>query len=264
MSTAAQFLPRPAAARKPGRPLAGWPEADVLALIGHRIAPPFPIGSASRWHRPAGSLGEKRIAECVASIIYKATGGDDPLARRVAIAAAAHVAERPPALLCDLIDAAFRAALASLGAERRQVAERVAAIRQQRTRHVLAKTAAQRRAAEAQASALDREAAALKRELFDCLNYGVVMPDGGRIDPADPRFRRATLECLHRDVPKLECRAAVIRAAVPSYRLTKGQRLRLAELSERLRRLRAAQRALRQARRDLHRAKLCQPTRDAA
>jgi hypothetical protein len=250
MSTAAQFLPRAAAEHKAERLLAGWPEAAVLALIGHHIAPPFPIGSASLWHRHADSLGEKRMAECIASIIYAATD-DDALARRVAVAAASHAAEHPPAPLRDLIEAAFGAALAAVDIERRGLTERVATIRQRRTRAKLTQIAAQRREAEAAARTFEREAAALRRDVERDRRYFERDPD----NPSLSRLRLAWAALIERDVPQLERRAAALRAALPRYGLTPGQRQRLAEFSDRLNHLRAAARALRQARRDLGRVK---------
>jgi hypothetical protein len=114
MSIAANLLPSPAPPHK-ARPLPAWSECDILALIGGAIGPRFPIGSASRWHRHAGSLGEKRITECIAGVVHDAAG-DDPLARRIAVAAADHAVRHPPAPLRHLIEAAFRAALAALAA----------------------------------------------------------------------------------------------------------------------------------------------------
>lgn len=104
---------------------------------------------------------------------------------------------------------------------------------------------------QADARALDREAAKTLRQVESDRRYFERNPD----DPLLPRLRQAWLEVLSLDVPKMERRAAAIRAAMPSYRLTAGQRRRLEEFGDRLRRLRAARRTLRHALRSLVRAK---------
>jgi len=257
MSTAAEFVPRPAAEHKTERPLAGWPEGTVLALIRHHIAPPFPIGSASRWHRHAGSLAEKRIAEGIASIVHGATG-EEPLSGRIAIAAAGHAAALPSAPLRDLIEAGFCAALAAIVAERHQVAERVTAIRQRRTRPVLAEVAEQRKGALGEVRQGERALSAFMRERQRARQEVAA----GTLSPA--AFAQVERWAERRALPRLQQDLAEARAEVPAYRLTKGQRRRLAEFGDRLRRLRAAASALRRARRDLGRAKGRPPSRNAA
>jgi hypothetical protein len=232
------------------RPLNLYAERNILDLIGDDIGPRYPIGSASRWYKQAAGIAEKRLAEALASLVFDAAG-DEPLACRVAMTAARAAARLAPAPLAELIAGGFAVAIDAIGREAAEVDRRLAAVRVQRTRPVLHEIAARRREMKAEACALDREAAGLRREVENDRWYFERDPD----DPRLPIFRRVWAEVLSRDVPKTERRAAAIRAAMPSYQLTAGQRRRLAEFGDRLRRLRAGRRTLRHALRGLIGAK---------
>jgi hypothetical protein len=223
-------------------PLYACSERDILDLIGGAIGHRYPVGSASLWHRRAGSVGEKRIAECVAGVVFGAAG-DDPLARRVAVAASEYAAARPPAPLRELIAVAIGRAILEIDAEITAVVGRLAAIRSTRSRASLAEVARQRAVILPDLRRLDRKIAALRRDIA----LGQSGADGGA-------GRRAAGWCRRRDLPRLEARAAKLRGSLPSYRLPAAKRRRLAEFDGRLRRLRAAQRALRRAARDIERA----------
>jgi hypothetical protein len=242
VSTAAKLLPSPAPSHK-ACPLAAWPEGDVLALIGDTIGRSYPVGSASRWNLRAGSVAEKRIAECIAGIVH-AAAGDDPLARRVAITAACHAAALPAAPLRELSAAAMGCAIIEIDGEIAEVASRLAMIRATRSRGALAKVARQRAVILPDLRRLDREIAALQRDIA----HGEAGADGDA-------GRWAAKWCRRRNLPRLEARAAKLRASLPSYRLSAGKRERLAQFSDRLRRLRAARRALQRAARNLGSAK---------
>lgn len=226
------FLPSSAASFKADRQLAGWPEADILAVIGYAIGARYPVGSASRWHHRAGSAAEKRVAEHIAGIVH-AAAGDDQLARRTAIAAASYTAALPAAPLMELSAAAIRRAIAEIDGEIAHVSDRVAAIRATRSRAALAEIARQRAAALPDLRRLDREIARLRCDIA----RGEAGVDGGLGRWAAKWSRR-------RDLPRLEARFAELRSSLPSYRLSAEKRKRLAELGDRYRQLRAARRAL--------------------
>ncbi len=223
------------------RPLNAYSERDILDLIGGAIGHRYPVGCASLWHRRAGSLGEKRIAECLAGIVFGAAG-DDPLARRVAVTAAEHAAAQPPAPLRELIAVATGRAILEIDAEITAVAGRLAAIRSTRSRASLAEVARQRAAILPDLRRLDREIAALRRD--------IARGQSSRARTAEPAVGRgdgaagATFRGWKR---------GKLRGSLPSYRLPAAKRLRLAEFDGRLRRLRAAKRALRHAARDIER-----------
>jgi hypothetical protein len=243
--------------RSPGeaaRPLNAHSERNILDLIGVAIGPRYPIGSASRWHKQAAGIPEKRLAEALASLVFNAAD-DEPLARRVAIAGARAAACHAPGPLPELIAGGFAVAIDAIERETAEVDRRLAVIRVRRTRAALREIAAQRREMEAEACALDREAAKMRREVESDRRHFERIPD----HPMLPALRQVWVAVLSLDVPKYERRAATIRAAMPSYRLTAGQRGRLTEFSDRLRRLRAARRALQRALCDLDRAKATPP-----
>lgn len=236
----------PASADGAARLLNIYAERDILDLIGDAIGPRYPIGSASRWYKQAAGIAEKRLAEALASLVFDAAG-DEPLACRVAMAGAGAAARLASAPLASLIAAGFAAAIDVIERETAEVDRRLAAIRVHRTRAALREITAQRREMEAEARALDREAAQNLRQVDRDRSYFERNPE----KPMLPLFRQVWAEVLSRDVPKIERQAAAIRAAMPSYRLTAGQRRRLEELGDRLRRLRAARRTLRHALRGL-------------
>jgi hypothetical protein len=247
MSSAARKIAPRTRESKAVLPLADWSEVAVLALIGHRIAPPYPIGDASRWY-PAGSLGGRRIAEGVAGVVERATG-EDRLARRVAKEAAAAAAARPPAPLTDLIQDAFNTAVDAIDREIVLVADKLAAIRSQRTPAELALLSVRRQAALARAREFDREAQQIREDCLADLRWGIPIPNGELIPANDPRLRAAALGCLKRDVPRLERQAAAARREASSY----NPRPDPGRLEDRLSRLEAARQALLQALRDLGR-----------
>lgn len=240
--------------RSPGgavRPFNDYTERSILDLIGDAIGLRYLIGSASRWHKQAAGIPEKRLAEALASLVFDATD-DEPLACRVAIAGARAAAGLAPGPLTSMITAGFTVAINAIERETAEVDRRLAAIRVRRTRAALHEITAQRRQMRAAAHALDREAAENLRQVERDRRYFERNPD----NPMLPTFRQVWAEVLSLDVPKIERQAAAIRAAMPSYRLTPGQRRRLAEFSDRLRRLHAAGRALHRALRDVDRAKV--------
>lgn len=224
------------------RPLNAYRECDILALIGHAIGPRHPIGSACRWHKKSHGIAERRLAEYVAGIVYAASG-DDTLSRSMAIAAAGHAAACDPAPLPELIGGALDKAIEDIDARIAYAAGAVGAIRAVRTRAALSEISAKRKAAESEARALEREAAAIRRDVIQERRYFERDPD----NPLLPKLRKVWHALLSLDVPKLERRAAAIRAAAPAYRLTSGQRRRLAEFTERMRCDRAVRSALRAA-----------------
>lgn len=242
MSIAYKQLPS-AARRHKVRPLAEWPEGDVLRLIGASIGPRYPVGSASLWHRRAGSVVEKRIAECIASIVH-AAACDDLLARRAAIPAARYAAALPAAPLRELTAAAFGRAIVEIGGEIAGVSGRLAAIRSTRSRAVLAEIARQRAAILPDLRRIDREIAALLRDIAR-----------GEAGTNGDAGRWAAKWCRRRELPRLQARSAKLRASLKSYRLSEGKRQRLAEFGNRLTQLRAARRALQRMRREIGRTK---------
>lgn len=232
---AAEHVTNPPAARK----RAPVNEAHTLEFIGHLIAGRFPLGSASRWHKTAQSQAEKRISEAIAGIVGEASD-DDALARRVAISAARFAVGfgAPPPRAYVL--AAFGHAAAEIDRELSGVAERLAAVRATRTRKALAEISAKRKPILAEARHLTREITRLRANIA----RGLAGIDG-------PAGVYAARWCQKRDLPRLERRLTKLRAAAPAYQLSPAKRRSLAELTDRMRRLRRARQSLAAAQRNL-------------
>jgi hypothetical protein len=220
--------------------LSGYGEAAILAIIGRGIAPPYSIGTANCWHKKAASIAERRLAEFLASTIFTATG-DDPLARSIAVLSARHAAAHEPAPLAVIIHSAMDCGIAEIDRQLAIVMAQHYAIRATRTRAVIGEIRAARNDFYRRGfELLDRRDAASKELNTLCAE---------RDEAPDIDWASVTESCVLAAIrygnicAELKKHAAG-KNALRALHLSKEKRHRLDTILARLRRLKAARRAL--------------------